>query len=415
MSNSIVTTSTIKNSKGIKPLTMITAYDYAFAKIFDQAGIDMILVGDSLGNVILGYSSTLPVTMADMIHHTKAVTRACSRTLVVADMPFMSYQVNTEQALTNAGRLVKEAGAHAVKLEGGAEITATIEKLVQSGIPVVGHLGLTPQSVNQLGGFKVQVKTLSAAQKILQDAVDNTMSAFTYTNDETGLYTKQAAATTIDNSTTTITTTTNTNCSNNSGDGNCNTTNNTVVARNDDEDEDFDVICRVSDSSIDEGDTVTFSVDIDGGERPYDIEWDGDISGDGASERVRFNRSGTYEAEVTVEDDNGRRARDTCTVRVGDEDEDDDDDDDDDRNVNVVTRTNLGTPTGNLASLDSVFLSSVPYTGPKDILNALGVLAFIAIWSTAVAMYFKKRRQVRATAGRLEAFKAINKSTATIR
>ena len=170
MSNSIVTTSTIKNSKGIKPLTMITAYDYAFAKIFDQAGIDMILVGDSLGNVILGYSSTLPVTMADMIHHTKAVTRACSRTLVVADMPFMSYQVNTEQALTNAGRLVKEAGAHAVKLEGGAEITATIEKLVQSGIPVVGHLGLTPQSVNQLGGFKVQGKTLSAAQKILQDA-----------------------------------------------------------------------------------------------------------------------------------------------------------------------------------------------------------------------------------------------------
>lgn len=170
MSNSIVTTSTIKNSKGIKPLTMITAYDYAFAKIFDQAGVDMILVGDSLGNVILGYSSTLPVTMADMIHHTKAVTRACSRTLVVADMPFMSYQINTEQALTNAGRLVKEAGAHAVKLEGGAEITATIEKLVQSGIPVVGHLGLTPQSVNQLGGFKVQGKTLNAAQKILQDA-----------------------------------------------------------------------------------------------------------------------------------------------------------------------------------------------------------------------------------------------------
>ena len=170
MSNSIVTTSTIKNSKGIKTLTMITAYDYAFAKIFDQAGIDMILVGDSLGNVILGYSSTLPVTMEDMIHHTKAVTRACSRTLVVADMPFMSYQVSTEQALINAGRLVKEAGAHAVKLEGGAEITATIEKLVQSGIPVIGHLGLTPQSVNQLGGFKVQGKTLSAAQKILQDA-----------------------------------------------------------------------------------------------------------------------------------------------------------------------------------------------------------------------------------------------------
>lgn len=170
MSNSIVTTSTIKNSKGIKPLTMITAYDYAFAKIFDQAGIDMILVGDSLGNVILGYSSTLPVTMEDMIHHAKAVTRACSRTLVVADMPFMSYQVSTEQALINAGRLVKEAGAHAVKLEGGAEITATIEKLVQSGIPVIGHLGLTPQSVNQLGGFKVQGKTLSAAQKILQDA-----------------------------------------------------------------------------------------------------------------------------------------------------------------------------------------------------------------------------------------------------
>ena len=168
--NKKITTHTIRNMKNKKRISMLTAYDYPMAKIIDESECEMILVGDSLGNVVLGYENTTHVTMEDMIHHTKAVTRACSRTLVVADMPFMSYQVSTEQALINAGRLVKEAGAHAVKLEGGAEITATIEKLVQSGIPVIGHLGLTPQSVNQLGGFKVQGKTLSAAQKILQDA-----------------------------------------------------------------------------------------------------------------------------------------------------------------------------------------------------------------------------------------------------
>jgi len=164
----------------------------------------------------------------------------------------------------------------------------------------------------------------------------------------------------------------------------------------------------VSDTSIDEGDTVTYSVEIDGGRSPYDIEWDGDISGDSETERVRYNRDGRYEVEVTVRDRNGDRASDTCaTVRVGNND--------DDNNINVITRTNLGTPSGNLASLDSVFLSQVPYTGPEDVLKALGVLAFIAIWSTGVAMYFKRRRQVRAVASRLQNFKEANKSAATIR
>lgn len=170
MQKQLITTSTIRNLKGVRAISMITAYDYAFAKIFEQAGIDMILVGDSLGNVVLGYSSTLPVTMEDILHHTKAVTRACSSTFVVADMPFMSYQISIEQAMSNAGRLMKEGGAHAVKLEGGKEILPIVEKLVASGIPVVGHLGLTPQSVHQLGGFKVQGKTLADAQKILEDA-----------------------------------------------------------------------------------------------------------------------------------------------------------------------------------------------------------------------------------------------------
>ncbi|MEY2640636.1 MAG: hypothetical protein RL150_29 [Candidatus Parcubacteria bacterium] len=209
-------------------------------------------------------------------------------------------------------------------------------------------------------------------------------------------------------------TTTNNYCSN--GDGNCNT--NYYARSNDDDDDDddndnddFRVLCRVSDSSIDEGDTVTFTADIDGGDSPYDIEWDGDISGDDRTERVRFNRSGTYEIELTVRDDDGNRDSDECTVRVGDEDDDDDDND----NVNVITRTNLGTPTGNLASLDSVFLSQVPYTGPQDVLKVLGVLAFVAIWSTGVAMYFKRRRQQKAVSTRLADFKTANKTANSIR
>lgn len=152
------------------PITMLTSYDYAMAKLVDEAGIDMILVGDSLGNVALGYDSTLPVTMEDMVHHTKAVCRAAKQAMVVADMPFMSYQTSTRDALYNAGRLVKEAGAQAVKLEGGIEILEAVRAIVSAGIPVVGHLGLTPQSIHQLGGFKVQGKDSQTAQKLLDDA-----------------------------------------------------------------------------------------------------------------------------------------------------------------------------------------------------------------------------------------------------
>ena len=152
------------------PITMLTAYDYSMAKLLDENEIDMLLVGDSLGNVMLGYDSTLPVTMEDMIHHTKTVTRAAKRALVVADMPFLSYQVSIEDAVKNAGRLMKESGAHAVKLEGGSEMADTIRAICRAGIPVVGHIGLTPQSIHQLGGFKVQGKESSAAQKLLDDA-----------------------------------------------------------------------------------------------------------------------------------------------------------------------------------------------------------------------------------------------------
>ncbi len=166
-----VTTARIQQMKNEKiPITMLTAYDYSMSKILDEAGMDMLLVGDSLGNVILGYESTLPVTMEDMIHHVKAVARGARQAMVVADMPFMSYHVSVEEALRNAGRFLKEAGAQAVKLEGGREMAEVIQNLVQSGIPVVGHLGLTPQSVHQLGGYKVQGKSEQAARKLLDDA-----------------------------------------------------------------------------------------------------------------------------------------------------------------------------------------------------------------------------------------------------
>jgi 3-methyl-2-oxobutanoate hydroxymethyltransferase len=149
---------------------MVTAYDYPSARLVEQAGIPIILVGDSLGSVVLGYESTVPVTLEDVLYHTRAVVRATSKCIVVADMPFMSYQWNADEAVRNAGRLLQEGGATAVKLEGGAHVVALVRRMVEVGIPVMGHLGLTPQSVNQFGGHRVQGKTPAAAAKLLADA-----------------------------------------------------------------------------------------------------------------------------------------------------------------------------------------------------------------------------------------------------
>lgn len=165
------TVTTFKDAKKQgKKLTMLTAYDYSTAKLFDEAGVDSMLVGDSLGMTMLGYDSTLPVTMEDMIHHTKAVVRGAKNALVVGDMPYMSYHLSVQQAVENAGRFIKEAGAQAVKLEGGAAFCPEIEAMTRASIPVVGHLGLTPQSINAFGGFKVQGKSEEAARKIIEDA-----------------------------------------------------------------------------------------------------------------------------------------------------------------------------------------------------------------------------------------------------
>jgi 3-methyl-2-oxobutanoate hydroxymethyltransferase len=166
-----ITTATIKNmkKKGEK-ITMLTAYDYPTALVVDGEGIEMILVGDSLGMVVLGYDSTLPVTMEDMIHHTKAVMRGAEHALVIGDMPFMSYQISIEETMRNAGRFLKETGCQAVKLEGGREVADVTRRIVDAGIPVMGHIGLTPQSIHQLGGFKVQGKGDKAAQRLLEDA-----------------------------------------------------------------------------------------------------------------------------------------------------------------------------------------------------------------------------------------------------
>jgi len=150
--------------------TMLTAYDFLSAQILDQAGIPILLVGDSLGMVMLGYPTTLPVTMDEMIHHAKAVSRGARQALLVGDMPFMSYHSSTEQAIESAGRFVKEGGMHAVKLEGGGRIAELTQRLTGMGIPVMGHLGLTPQFVHQMGGFKVQGKTEAQAARILADA-----------------------------------------------------------------------------------------------------------------------------------------------------------------------------------------------------------------------------------------------------
>lgn len=152
------------------PIAMVTAYDAPFARAADEAGIPLILVGDSVGMVVLGYETTLPVTMEDMIHHTRAVTAATSHAMVIADMPFLSYQVSVEQAIENAGRLVKEGGAHAVKLEGGQEMASRVEAIVNTGIPVMGHVGLTPQAVHRLGGYRIQGRDEAAARKLVEDA-----------------------------------------------------------------------------------------------------------------------------------------------------------------------------------------------------------------------------------------------------
>ncbi|MBN2056163.1 3-methyl-2-oxobutanoate hydroxymethyltransferase [bacterium] len=153
-----------------RKIAMLTAYDFIFAQLADRAGIDIVLVGDSLGNVILGHETTLPVTMADMLHHTKAVSRGVQRALVVADMPFLSYHLSPRQALRNAGRFVKQAGAAAVKVEGGSGRAEVIKRLVESEIPVMGHIGLTPQSYHRFGGYRVQGKSAPAAERLLEDA-----------------------------------------------------------------------------------------------------------------------------------------------------------------------------------------------------------------------------------------------------
>lgn len=169
MKNTVVTFKEAKQKND--KLSMLTAYDYSTAKIIDEAGINGILVGDSLGMVCLGYEDTLSVTMEDMIHHTSAVTRGAKNTLVVADMPFMSYQTCVYDAVVNAGRLIKEGRAQAVKLEGGIEVCDKIEAIVKASIPVMGHIGLTPQSVNAFGGFKVQGKDEEAAKKLIDEAL----------------------------------------------------------------------------------------------------------------------------------------------------------------------------------------------------------------------------------------------------
>ncbi len=169
MKNTVLTFAKAKEEK--TKISMLTAYDYSTAKLMNDAGINSILVGDSLGNVVLGYENTVSVTMEDMIHHTKAVSRGAKDALVIADMPFMSYQTSVYDAVVNAGRLLKEGGANAVKLEGGKEVCPQIKAIMDAGIPVCAHIGLTPQSVNALGGNRVQGKTELAAKKLLEDAL----------------------------------------------------------------------------------------------------------------------------------------------------------------------------------------------------------------------------------------------------
>ncbi|HEY8395042.1 MAG TPA: 3-methyl-2-oxobutanoate hydroxymethyltransferase [Thermaerobacter sp.] len=154
-----------------EPLVMVTAYDYPFARLVDQAGVDMVLVGDSLGNVVLGYPTTVPVTLDDILHHTKAVRRGVERALLVADMPFLTFHLSVEEALRNAGRLLQEGGAEAVKLEGGGRVVEVVRRMTDAGIPVMGHLGLLPQKVHALGGYRVQGRDEEAARRLLEDAL----------------------------------------------------------------------------------------------------------------------------------------------------------------------------------------------------------------------------------------------------
>lgn len=169
MKNTVLTMQ--KQKEQGEKISMLTAYDYSTAKLMDQAGINSLLVGDSLGMVMLGYEDTLSVTMEDMIHHSRAVANGAQNALVVTDLPFMSYHISIPDAVANAGRIIKEGHAAAVKLEGGEAFSETIQAITRASIPVMGHIGLTPQSIHAFGGFKVQGKTIEAAQKILQDAL----------------------------------------------------------------------------------------------------------------------------------------------------------------------------------------------------------------------------------------------------
>jgi 3-methyl-2-oxobutanoate hydroxymethyltransferase len=171
MDNRISITDLKARKKHGERIVMMTCYDYPSARLLEAAGIDILFIGDTLGMVVLGYDSTIPVTMEEMLHHTKAVVRGSSSAHVLADMPFMSYQTSAEDALRNAGRLLKEGGAQSVKLEGGVRVADTVRFMVDAGVPVMGHIGLTPQSINQLGGYKVQGKTPAAAVRLVNDAV----------------------------------------------------------------------------------------------------------------------------------------------------------------------------------------------------------------------------------------------------
>ena len=159
-----------KKKKEGQKITMLTAYDYTFAKIVDESGIDAILVGDSLGMVVQGLENTLPVTMEEMLYHTKMVSRASRRAMIVADMPYMSYQISIEDAVRNGGRFLKEAGAQALKLEGGREVAEKIEAMTKAEIPVMAHIGLTPQAIHRMGGYKIQGKTEETANRLIEDA-----------------------------------------------------------------------------------------------------------------------------------------------------------------------------------------------------------------------------------------------------
>ncbi|WZL74381.1 3-methyl-2-oxobutanoate hydroxymethyltransferase [Clostridiaceae bacterium 35-E11] len=172
MSKKFTVASFLESKKRNEKITMLTAYDYSIAKLIDEAGVEGILVGDSLGMVVLGYESTLEVTVDDIIHHCRAVARGAKNSLIVGDMPFLSYHISIEEAVRNAGRIIQEGKAHAVKLEGGVEMVDKIKAIVQAQIPVMGHLGLTPQSINMFGGFKVQGKSEEQARKIIEDALE---------------------------------------------------------------------------------------------------------------------------------------------------------------------------------------------------------------------------------------------------